>query len=99
LILMLFEASLSTAYGDIIDDVCINRSWAVVRRGSGAVDPDTFRLADCYMPRARGLLNGLDAPPPAAADLPGHRLARDGDARQSSGSRLRMGLRARRARQ
>ena len=59
LILMVFEASLSTAYGDIIDGVWISRSWAIVRRGSGSIDRDTFRIADCYMPRARGLLNGL----------------------------------------
>ncbi len=57
--LLLFEASLSMAYSRVIDEVTINRHFATIRRGPDPVDPETFRIADCYMPEARGMLNGL----------------------------------------
>jgi predicted O-methyltransferase YrrM len=59
LTLLLLEASLSTAYGNVIEEVSIRRGWASVRRGSDPVDPQDFRISDCYLPGARGLLNRL----------------------------------------
>ena len=34
--------------GQVVDDVLFAESWIVVRRGPAALDPATFRLADCY---------------------------------------------------
>jgi SAM-dependent methyltransferase len=57
--LLLFEASLSIPFSDVIDEVTIRREWAILRRGATPVDPETFRIADCVTPEARGFLNGL----------------------------------------
>jgi SAM-dependent methyltransferase len=40
----------------LIDEVTIDRDWALVRRGSLAVDADNFDLSACYSERGRELL-------------------------------------------
>ena len=73
---LVFELTLACAQSpQVIEEVTINRGWAVVRRGEGEIDSEGFTLASLYGPRGRDLL------PPAGAgreDPPGPRGLRAG---------------------
>jgi len=45
---LIIELLLARASGEVVDQLTVNWSWVVVRRGIGELDPDTFRLIDHY---------------------------------------------------
>lgn len=57
---LVFEAVLAVPYrAGLIDDVLINREWAVIRRGPKALDPGEFDISACYGDRGRDLVTPL----------------------------------------
>jgi len=57
---LVFEAILAVPYRPgLIDDVLVNREWAVIRRGAGPLDPGEFDISQCYGDRGRALVTPL----------------------------------------
>ena len=57
---LVFEAVLAVPYRPgIIDDVLVNREWAVIRRGPEPLDPGPFDISRCYGDRGRALVTPL----------------------------------------
>jgi predicted O-methyltransferase YrrM len=40
----------------LVSSVAIDHHWALIRRGDGAIDPDTFDISTCYSERGQALL-------------------------------------------
>jgi hypothetical protein len=57
---LVFETVLAVPYQPgLIDDVLVNREWAVIRRGTGALAPGDFDISTCYGERGRALVTPL----------------------------------------